>query len=57
MSQSSIDHIPLFIRDEKTGRYSFNARALRALGVDPAEAVNRGHPVKQPEELLPGLAA
>ena len=38
MSQNSIDHIPLFIRDEKTGRYSFNAKALRALGVDPAEA-------------------
>jgi hypothetical protein len=57
MSQNSNDHIALFVRDEKTGRYSFNAEALRALGVDPAEASDRGHPVKQPEESLPGLAA
>jgi len=30
---------------------------LRALGVDPAEASDRGHPVKQPEESLPDLVA
>ena len=57
MSQNSNDHITLFIRNEKTGRYSFNEKALRALGVDPAEASDRGYPVKQPEETLPDLAA
>jgi hypothetical protein len=57
MSHNFNDQIALFIRDEKTGRYSFNAEALRALGVDPAEASDRGHPVKQPEESLPDLVA
>ena len=57
MSENSNDHINLFIRDKRTGRYTFNAKALRALGVDPTEARNRGYPINQPEESLPGLAA
>ena len=57
MSENSNDHITLFIRDKKTGRYAFNAKALRTLGVDPTEARNRGYPINQPEESLPGLAA
>ena len=36
-----------FIRDEKTGRYAFNAKALKASGVDPAEARERGYPLKE----------
>jgi len=44
------DQITLFIRDEKTGRYAFNAKALKALGVDPAVARQRGYTLKDPEE-------
>ncbi len=44
------DQIALFIRDEKTGRRAFNANALKALGIDPAEARERGYPLKEPKE-------
>jgi hypothetical protein len=40
--EKSEHQITLFVRDEKTGRYAFNARALKALGVDPVEARERG---------------
>ena len=43
MPEKPDNQITLFIRDEKTGRYAFNARALKALGVDPAEARERGY--------------
>jgi hypothetical protein len=33
-------------RDETTGRYVFNAQALKALGIDPAEARGRGYSLK-----------
>jgi hypothetical protein len=49
--------ITLFIRDEKTGRYTFNAKALKALGVDPAEARERGNLLKElqknPNQIWP----
>jgi hypothetical protein len=46
------DHqITLFIRDEKTGRYAFNSKALKALGVDPAAARERGYSLKDSEDL------
>ena len=35
MQQQFDNQIALFIRDERTGRYVFNARALKALGIDP----------------------
>jgi hypothetical protein len=38
--------ITLFVRDERTRRRAFNAEALRALGIDPAEARDRGYPLK-----------
>jgi len=57
MPENSDNQITLFIRDEKTGRYAFNAKALKALGVDPAEARERGYPLKDPEESEPNLAA
>ncbi len=38
MQQQFDNQIALFIRDERTGRYVFNAQALKALGIDPAEA-------------------
>jgi hypothetical protein len=42
MPQNSDNQITLFIRDEKAGRHAFNPKALKALGVDPTEARERG---------------
>jgi len=50
MPKHLYDQITLFIRDEETGRYAFNAKALRALGVDPAVARELGYPLKDSEE-------
>jgi hypothetical protein len=43
--ENSDNQIALFVRDERTGRHVFNAQALRALGIDPAEARDRGYPI------------
>jgi hypothetical protein len=51
------DQIALFIRDGKTGRYAFNAKASKALGVDPAIARELGYPLKDSEEPESNLAA
>jgi hypothetical protein len=51
------DQITLFVRDETTGRRAFNAQALKALGTEPAEARDRGYPLKGIEESLPNLGA
>ena len=50
MPQNSDNQIALFIRDEKTGRYAFNTKALKVLGIDPAVARERGYPLKATEE-------
>ena len=50
MPEKSDNRITLFVRDEKTGRYTFNAKALKALGFDPAVARERGYQFKEPEE-------
>jgi hypothetical protein len=57
MPQKPDNQIALFIRDDKTGRYAFNAKALIALGLDPEEARERGYALKEPEELPPNLVA
>ena len=57
MSEKTETYIALFVRDEKTGRRAVNATALRALGIDPVEARDRGYSIKQAEESLPNLAA
>ena len=57
MPENSSDQLALFIRDDKTGRFAFNEKALRALGIDPAEARDRGYPLKQFDEATPDLAA
>jgi hypothetical protein len=49
------DQIALFVRDETTGRRAFNAQALKLLGIEPAEAHDRGYPLKGLEEALPDL--
>ena len=46
------NQIALFVRDERTGRYVFNARALKALGIDPVEAQDRGYPLKDESERV-----
>jgi hypothetical protein len=56
MPEKSEHLITLFIRDEKTGRYAFNAKALKALGVDPAEARERGYPLKELQKSPSDLA-
>jgi hypothetical protein len=50
MKENSDDQLTLFVRDERTGRRAFNAQALRALGIDPAEARDRGYPLTNLEE-------
>ena len=56
MQENSDGQIALFVRDDKTGRHAFNAEALKALGVDPTDAHDRGYPlaehVKRPRELV-----
>jgi hypothetical protein len=39
--------ICLFVRDEQTRRFLFNVKALQALGVNGAEARQRGYPIKE----------
>ena len=46
MSRKSSEEISLFVRDEQTRRFLFNAEALKALGIDPLEARQRGYPMK-----------
>jgi hypothetical protein len=38
MERKSDEEICLFVRDEQTGRFVFNAKALRALGINPVES-------------------
>ena len=51
MQENPDNQIALFVRDERTGRHVFNAQALRALGIDPAEVRDRGYPIKNPDEF------
>jgi hypothetical protein len=57
MEENSDKQIALFVRDETTGRRAFSAQALKALGVDPTEARDRGYPLKDLEQTVPDLAA
>ncbi len=47
MERKSDEEICLFVRDDQTGRFLFNAKALRALGIDPVDAQQRGYPLKE----------
>jgi hypothetical protein len=49
MPEKPDDQIALFIRGQKAGRYAFNAKALKAMGLDPTEALERGYSLKEPE--------
>jgi hypothetical protein len=45
MQENSNNRIALFVRDESTGRRAFDPPALKVLGIDPAEAGDRGYPL------------
>jgi hypothetical protein len=47
MERKSEEGISLFVRDERTGRFLLNAKALQALGINLAEARQRGYPMKE----------
>lgn len=51
METKSDEEIRLFVRDEQSGRFLFNAKALRALGINPVEAEQRGYPLKEQSAL------
>ncbi len=57
MPEKPDDQIALFIRGQKTGRYAFNAKSLKAMGLDPTEALERGYSLKEPEGSNSYLAA
>ena len=57
MDRKSDEEIDLFVRDEQSGRFLFNAKALQALGIDPVEAQKRGYPLKNVAEAVEELAA
>jgi hypothetical protein len=43
--------ICLFVRDEQTRRFLLDAKALQALGTNPAEALQGGYPTKEQSAL------
>jgi hypothetical protein len=45
VQKKSSNQLALFIRDERTGRLPFNAQTLKVLGINPAEACDRGYPI------------
>jgi hypothetical protein len=47
MERKSDEEISLYVRDEQTGRFHFNAKALHALGIDPMQAQQRGYLSKE----------
>jgi hypothetical protein len=57
VDRKSDEEIDLFVRDEQSGRFLFNAKALQALGIDPVEAQKRGYPLKNLAEATEELAA
>jgi hypothetical protein len=51
VARDSNEEICLFVCDEQTGRFLFNAEALQALGIKPTEAQQRGYPTKAQSAL------
>jgi hypothetical protein len=47
MERKSDEEICIFVRDEQSGRFLINAKALQALGINPAEAQQRGYPMNE----------
>lgn len=55
MERETDEEICLFVRDEQTSRFLFNAKALRALGINPVEAQQRGYPLNEQSALAEAL--
>ena len=45
MQTETAQELCLFVRDPTTGRIVFNAKAIQALGLSPAEVAERGYPL------------
>jgi hypothetical protein len=56
MQEKPNEQVRLFIRDQTTGRHMFNPEALRALGIDPAEAQERGFQITPRSEAVVDFA-
>jgi hypothetical protein len=52
MQEKPVEQVGLFIRDQITGRHLFNREALLALGINPAEAQERGFQISLPASAL-----
>jgi hypothetical protein len=52
MQEKPVEQVSLFIRDQITGRHLFNREALLALGINPAEAQERGFRISLPASAL-----
>ena len=50
MGKNLDEGIDLFVRDEQTGRLMFNATAMRALGIEPAQMRQCGYLLKDMPE-------
>ena len=53
METKSGEEICLFVRDEQTGRFLFNAKTLQALGINPVEAQQLGYQLKDQSAVRP----
>jgi hypothetical protein len=51
MKRNLDQEVCLFLRNEQSGRFLFNPTALQALGINPAEARQRGYPIKEQSAL------
>ena len=51
VDRKSDEEICLFVRDEQTGRFLLNAKALQALEINPVEAQERGYPLTEQSAL------
>ena len=51
MENKTDDEICLFVRDEQTGHFLYNAKALQVLGIDPMKAQQRGYPLNEQSAL------
>ena len=56
MEGKSGEEICLFVRDEQTGRFLFNATAMQA-GIRPSADAERGYLLKEPPEAREAVSA
>ncbi len=56
MQEKSNGEVRLFVRDQTTGRHTFNPDALMALGINPAEAQERGFEITPRREVVADVA-